>query len=145
MSEAWRGKSILIVEDCQETLDLQKSLCERMGFSVVGALKSGTEAVATASALKPDFISLDIIMPEMDGIECYFKLKEAGIKSQIFFVSALSSEPRVVQAYAGEISERCFLSKPLSEDNLRKYLDSIESPIAGAIPPPPPVLEKDSN
>ena len=127
MTDFWTSKKILVVEDNPGTLGELVKIYEEMGLQVIEAVESAQKALELLKSLTPDFISLDIIMPEMDGIECYKKIKELEIKARVFFVSALCSDARVINAYSNEIGENCFLAKPLTGESMRKYLNKIHS------------------
>lgn len=123
MTESWEGKSIVIVDDSMTSRDMLKNLYESVGLNVIADLTSGLEALEKIPELLPDFVSLDIIMPEMDGIECYFRLMKLSLPSFIFFVSPLSFENRMVEVYAEQIPPEVFLPKPLVREALVGLLD----------------------
>lgn len=122
MERPWEGKSVVIVEDHDETRRQLKSLYIEVGLNVVGEAKDGLEALEIVAATKPDLVSLDIIMPNMDGIECYRRLREKHQHTQLFFVSALSSEHRVTECFAEEIGLERFIQKPVKKDVLESRL-----------------------
>lgn len=130
----WYGKSVLIVDDSNASQEMLRALFESAGFRVIGTLSSCIEALQFVEKKVPDYISLDIIMPEMDGIECYIRLKETQIQSTIFLVSALSSEARVVGAYSGEIPPAAFLPKPLDLETLEGHLMQLSAADKAARP-----------
>lgn len=122
MERPWEGKTVVIVEDHDETRRQLKSLYAEVGLNIVGEAKDGIEALEVVGATKPDLVSLDIIMPNMDGIECYRNLKKKHPHMQFFFVSALSSEHRVTECFAEEIGLERFIQKPLKKDVLESRL-----------------------
>ena len=124
MTNPWHGKSVIIVDDSESSRTLLERLYKSVGLNVIASVSSGLELLDLIPESVPDYISLDIIMPEMDGIECYFKLKDLEIPAQVFFVSALSVENRVVSVYADEISSSVFLPKPLTTEILEDFLRS---------------------
>lgn len=135
MERPWEGKSVVIVEDHDDTRRSLKSLYAEVGLRVVGEAKDGIEALQVVGAANPDLVSLDIIMPNMDGIECYRALKKTFPQMQFFFVSALSAEHRVTECFAEEIGLERFLQKPLKRDVLESRLASfygLSLPAAGA-------------
>ena len=68
------NKRILIVDDEKDILEMLKYNLEKEGFDVNSAL-NGKSAVEIAGKIKPDLILLDIMMPEMDGLEVLTRLK----------------------------------------------------------------------
>lgn len=124
MERPWQGKSVVVVEDHEETRRQIKTLYAEVGLNIVGEAKDGIEAIEVVGATKPDLVSLDIIMPNMDGIECYRSLKNSHPHTQFFFVSALSSEHRVTECFSEEIGLERFIQKPLKKDVLESRLAS---------------------
>lgn len=124
MANPWHGKSVIIVDDSESSRSLLESLYKDAGLNIIESVSSGLELLNIVRESVPDYISLDIIMPEMDGIECYFKLKDLEIPTQVFFVSALSVENRVVSVYADEIPSSVFLPKPLTIEIFEGFLRS---------------------
>ena len=66
--EAELKKTVLVVEDHPDSLDILTHLLESLGFMVIGA-KHGVEGVEKALKEKPHLILMDILMPKMDGRE----------------------------------------------------------------------------
>ena len=65
---------ILVVDDHSETLKVVSFILEQHGYQVVGA-RSGAEGLSLAEAERPALIILDVMMPEMDGLEVLTRLK----------------------------------------------------------------------
>jgi len=63
------GKSVLIVDDAMFMRLTLKLMLEKNGFQVVGEAENGAVAVAKYKELNPDLVTMDITMPEADGIE----------------------------------------------------------------------------
>lgn len=68
--------NILIVDDAAFMRMMIKDILTKNGFTVVGEAENGAEAVAKYEELKPDLVTMDITMPEMDGITALKKLKK---------------------------------------------------------------------
>jgi two-component system response regulator VicR len=69
------NKTVLIVDDEPDTLELVKLVLESAGFKTVSA-SNGIEALNEVDISKPDLVLLDIMMPDMDGWEVFRKIKE---------------------------------------------------------------------
>ena len=74
------SKRILIVDDAAFMRMMIKDILSKNGFEVVGAAADGMQAVEKYNELKPDLVTMDITMPEMDGIAA---LKEIDRKSVV--------------------------------------------------------------
>lgn len=84
--------------------------------SIVGLARNGAEAVRLAQAYRPDVVTIDLTMPEMDGLQCIPRLLAAQPQLQILVVSALSDKSTAIQAL--RLGARGFLNKPFSDDEL---------------------------
>ncbi|MEK7573934.1 MAG: response regulator [Patescibacteria group bacterium] len=85
---------ILIVDDEPEIREIVKTKLEANGFEIKEA-SNGIEGVRLAQELKPDIILLDVIMPEMDGVEALLKLKgDENTKDIKVFIFTGKGDPR---------------------------------------------------
>jgi two-component system alkaline phosphatase synthesis response regulator PhoP len=86
-------KKILLVDDEQDILDMLSYLLKKEGFEVFSA-NNGKKGIELAKRIIPDLIILDVMMPEMDGIETCIKLSEIDALSQsiITFLSARAED-----------------------------------------------------
>lgn len=141
MERPWEGKTILIVDDNAVQRAELTRIYRGLGLVPVGEAEDGLEALAFVREKKPDLVSLDIIMPNMDGMECYRNIKNMAPAPLVFFVSALSGEQRVTECYAEDIGLDKFLTKPLSAEVLEGRLAAF----FGLRLPPPPGEESDVN
>lgn len=90
------------------------------GISIVGLARNGAEAVKMARDTQPDVVTMDLTMPEMDGIECIAALIKAYPRINILVVSALSDKSTAIAAL--RLGARGFVAKPFSDDELRLAL-----------------------
>jgi len=75
---------IVIADDSELLIDrIKESLKDIKGVKIVGEAKNGIEALKIMKEKKPDFIFLDIRLPELNGIEVLKKMKENGSKSKV--------------------------------------------------------------
>lgn len=92
-------------------------------YNIVCTAKNGKEAVANCRKYRPDIITMDLTMPEMDGIETIPKLIEEHPDVQILVVSALNDEATGLEAL--ELGASGFLTKPFTETGLLKALGEL--------------------
>lgn len=85
-------------------------------IEIVGTAASGTEAYALFIASHPDVVTMDLTMPEMDGVECTALLTELNPNVKILIVSALSDKATAIQALKN--GAEGFLYKPFTDDEL---------------------------
>jgi two-component system, chemotaxis family, chemotaxis protein CheY len=89
-------------------------------IAIVGLARNGVEAVRIAKATKPDLVTMDLTMPEMDGLPCIEAIMKILPQINILVVSALSDKATAIQAL--KLGARGFVSKPFSDDELQLAL-----------------------
>lgn len=128
---------VLIVDDSLRVREHLRKLYQELGHKVVGECSNGLEAIELVRELSPDLVSLDIIMPEMDGIELYRILRHIENPPHCLIVSALGSEGRLIAAYEREILNTHYCPKPVTAELLAAKIE-----VVMADPPMPlPVIE----
>lgn len=90
------------------------------GIAIVGLARNGAEALRIARAARPEVVTMDLTMPEMDGVECIRQLLRMLPKVNILVVSALSDKATAIAAL--KLGARGFVAKPFSDDELRLAL-----------------------
>jgi len=110
---------VLIVDDHEIVREgLETLLSEEPTITVVGQAANGAEAVTLAAALRPDVILMDLVMPELDGIEATRRIRRAGAASQILVLTSFADDRHVREAIeAGAIGY--LLKDVLKADLLR--------------------------
>jgi len=90
---------ILIVDDHPMMRDaLQMSLTGEADMQVIGEASNGIEALKLLETLKPDVILMDLLMPEMDGLETIERIFKSNPQAKIMVLSSMEDEERVVSA-----------------------------------------------
>ena len=131
------GKSVLIVDDSQGARAELSGEYSRLGFKIAGECSNGIEAIEFLEENPGvDLVSLDVIMPEMDGIECYRKIRSMGLDVRVLIVSALSNEARFTHAFENEIKQSHFISKDEVEQNLEASIAVVMSDLPLPLPKP---------
>ncbi|MCI5689736.1 MAG: response regulator [Clostridiales bacterium] len=119
-------KKILVVDDSRiAQLQLQKILADS-DYEVVGCCQSGEEALELYDKLSPDLVTMDILMPGMDGLEAARLLLQKDPKAHVLMVSSLAYDDTIDEA--NEIGASGFVYKPFDREAV---LDSIRQVFAG--------------
>lgn len=119
---------ILIVDDSELNRQTMASILESHGYNVVGVAANATEAITQANITNANLVFVDIVMPEISGVDLIKKLYDKY--SQARFIVAMSSlnlEEIVIESIANGAIE--FLKKPFSDNDLIKITQKIESMI----------------
>jgi two-component system chemotaxis response regulator CheY len=90
------------------------------GIALAGLARNGQEAVRLARATRPEVVTMDLTMPEMDGIECISALLKLDPTVKILVVSALSDKSTAIQAL--KLGARGFVAKPFTDEELQMAL-----------------------
>lgn len=85
-------------------------------IQIVAVASNGLEAIERFNAVKPELVTMDLTMPQMDGLECIQKLVAYGTGVNILVVSALSDKPTALKAL--QYGARGFICKPFNEEEL---------------------------
>ena len=118
---------ILVADDEDEIRELCRVNLEFEGYRVVEAA-DGIEAVAAASAVRPDLIFLDLMMPRMDGWEVLRRLKERDDTAAIpvVLLTAKTSEDDQMRGWGEGILE--YISKPFNPLTLGEWANRFLAP-----------------
>ncbi|SUO96233.1 response regulator [Suttonella indologenes] len=114
---------MLIVDDSMIIRNKIARLPSNASYKIVGKAKNGMEAVDLFRTFKPDIVTMDLTMPEMDGLECIQELIKIDPEVQILVISALSDKATGIKAL--ELGANGFLTKPFSDDELLKTLNEL--------------------
>ena len=111
---------ILVVDDNAFMRLMLKNMLTGAGHEVVGEAENGIEAVEQFKALGPDLVTLDITMPEADGIEALHNIRAADGSARVIMVSALGQEQKVIESVKGGAKD--FVVKPFNEERVLQAL-----------------------
>lgn len=116
-------KSVLIVDDAMFMRLSLKIMLEKNGFQVVGEAENGAVAVEQYKKLTPDIVTMDITMPEVDGIEALRQIRAIDSKAKVVMVSAMGQETVIKNAVM--VGAKNFILKPFKEESVIKVLNSL--------------------
>lgn len=107
---------IMIVDDSRVVFAEMKRMLEGSEIEISGFCRSGEEALEQYESVAPDLITLDIVMPGMDGLETCRELLERWPQAKILMVSSLAYDDTI--ASANELGAKGFLYKPFNQESL---------------------------
>jgi two-component system chemotaxis response regulator CheY len=108
--------TVLIVDDAAFMRISIKMMLAKNGFSVVGEAENGKIGVDRYKNLCPDIVTLDITMPEMNGLEALREIIQFNPKAQVVMVSAMGQESMVRDSIIS--GAKGFIVKPFKEDGI---------------------------
>ncbi|MBO8155227.1 MAG: response regulator [Bacillaceae bacterium] len=110
------SKKVLIVDDAAFMRMMIKDILEKNGFEVVGEAQDGNEAVEKFQELSPDLVTMDITMPEKDGITALKEIKEMSPEAKVIMCSAMGQQAMVIDAI--QAGAKDFIVKPFQADRV---------------------------
>lgn len=116
-------KRILIVDDAAFMRMSLKAILESNGFEVVGEATNGMVGVQKYIELKPDLVTMDITMPELDGIGALQEIRRIDPNAKVVMVSAMGQEKFVRDSVI--YGAKSFIVKPFKNDHVVKTLSQV--------------------
>ncbi|HEY9841640.1 MAG: response regulator [Candidatus Sericytochromatia bacterium] len=112
---------ILVVDDAAFMRMMIRDILVKNGYEVAGEAANGNEAVLKYQELRPDVTTMDITMPEMDGITAVREIRKIDPNARIIMCSAMGQQAMVLDAI--QAGARDFIVKPFQED---RVIDAIK-------------------
>ena len=115
-------ETLLIVDDAAfMRLNLKNILKDK--YEIVGEAENGIEAVEMYKEENPDFVTMDITMPEMDGLEAIKAIMDIDPEAQIVVCSAMGQQKMVIQAI--DAGAKDFIVKPFKDERVINALANL--------------------
>lgn len=116
---------VLIVDDAAFMRMMLKDILMKNGYEIAGEVSNGVEAIAAYKEMKPDIVTMDITMPEMDGITAVKEIKKIDPNAKIVMVSAMGQQALVIEAIKSGALD--FIVKPFQPD---RVLDALSKALS---------------
>ncbi len=108
--------SVMIVDDAAFMRSMIRDILTKHGFEVIAEAGNGNEALRLYEELKPDLVTMDIVMPMKSGIEATKEIVAKYPDAQIVMCSALGQETLVMEAM--DVGAKDFIVKPFKEEQV---------------------------
>jgi two-component system chemotaxis response regulator CheY len=102
--------NVLVCDDAVFMRTMVSDILQQAGYEIVGEAGTGTQAVEKYLELKPDLVTMDIVMPDMGGIDAVREICKHDPKAKILMCSAMGQQALVVQAI--QAGAKDFVVKP---------------------------------
>ena len=113
------AKRVLIIDDALIMRKRIKDIATSAGWEIAGEAANGEEAVAIYEQVNPDLVTLDIIMPKMDGVTALKHLIAADPSAQVVMISAVDQREKLTECIrCGAID---FIVKPFDKERLQRF------------------------
>lgn len=108
--------TILIVDDAAFMRMMLKNILTKAGYTVIGEAANGMEGIKRYRELHPDLVTLDITMPEMDGIAALKDIRTEDASAKCLMCSAMGQQAMVIEAIKSGAKD--FIVKPFQADRV---------------------------
>ncbi|MBZ4686964.1 MAG: two-component system, chemotaxis family, chemotaxis protein CheY [Clostridia bacterium] len=115
------GKRVLVVDDAAFMRMMIKDILNKNGYEVAGEAENGVKAVELYKELKPDLVTMDITMPEKDGIAAVKEIKQIDSDARIIMCSAMGQQMMVMEAI--QAGAKDFVVKPFQQERVIQALE----------------------
>ena len=117
------GKKVLITDDTAFMRMTLRNVLEKNGYEIAGEAEDGLQAVEKYGQLGPDLVTMDITMPNMDGITAIKHIIEKSPEAKIVVVSAMGQKALVIEALNAGAKD--FIVKPFQPDRIIEALNKV--------------------
>ena len=116
-------KKLLVGDDALIIRKIIKDMATAAGWEVVGEASDGQQAIERYRELHPDAVTLDLVMPEHDGLHALHGIMEFDPEAKVLVVSALEQRGVLKDAFKAGAAD--FVSKPFDKQSLQATLEHL--------------------
>jgi two-component system, chemotaxis family, chemotaxis protein CheY len=109
---------LMIVDDSAVVKTMIESFLKPLGMEIVGTASNGLQALKVFEDKKPDIVTLDITMPELDGLTCLEAMMRRRPDTKVLVISALKDHETGIRAL--KLGAKSFITKPFTADQIRE-------------------------
>lgn len=117
-------RTAIIIDDSKTSRSILRNILEENNYEVLAEATNGEEGFDKYQELQPDFVTLDITMPVMDGIETLTKIKEFDPEAVVIMVTAAGQKQKMLEAIKLGAAE--FVTKPFETGQIISILGGIK-------------------
>ncbi len=119
------GKRVLIVDDADFMRMMIKDILIKNGYEIAGEATDGNSALQKYKEIAPDLVTMDITMPEMDGVDTVKAIIEYDPNAKIIMVSAIGQQAIVIDAI--QAGAKDFIVKPFIPERVLEAITKVLS------------------
>lgn len=115
------ARRLLIVDDAMIMRMRIKEIAREAGWEIAGEAGNGEEALARFRDLQPDLVTLDIVMPKMDGVSALRLIREEFPAARVAMVSAVDQKEKLAECI--RLGAVDFIVKPFDKTRLKNFFE----------------------
>lgn len=119
------SRTVLICDDAIFMRTMVSDILQQAGFEVVGEAETGLQAIEKFRALRPDLVTMDIVMPDMGGIDAVREITKLDPQARVLMCSAMGQQALVVEAL--QAGAKDFVVKPFQPSRVLEAVERILS------------------
>ncbi len=117
------ARTVLVVDDVAFIRKTLIDILSKAHYQVVGEAENGLEAIEKFSKLRPDVVTMDVVMPQMSGIEATRKIVKKDKDAKVVVITAMGHESLIAEAI--NAGARDYILKPFSTADILKTLEHV--------------------
>jgi two-component system chemotaxis response regulator CheY len=117
------GHRVLVCDDAVFMRTMIRDILVGAGYEVVGEAETGVQAIEQYRELSPDLVTMDIVMPDMGGIEAVREIVKGDPHAKILMCSAMGQQALVVEAI--QAGARDFVVKPFQPSRVLEAVQRV--------------------
>ncbi len=115
--------SVLVCDDAIFMRTMISDILSQAGFEVIGEAETGIQAVERFEELKPDLVTMDIVMPDMGGIDAVREIMKIDPTAKVLMCSAMGQQALVVEAI--QAGAKDFVVKPFQPSRVLEAVQRV--------------------
>ena len=117
------SRTVLICDDAIFMRTLVAEILQQAGFEVVGEAETGVQAVEKYKLLRPDLVTMDIVMPDLGGIDAVREITTYDPDARVLMCSAMGQQALVVEAI--QAGAKDFVVKPFQTSRVLEAVERV--------------------
>lgn len=115
--------TVVVVDDSKLSRKVLRNMLEEAGYAVIAEATDGEEGIAAYLQFKPDVVTMDITMPNMNGMESLKEILAMDKKAQVVMISAAGQQKKIIEAI--KLGAKRFITKPFEEEDVISCMESL--------------------
>jgi len=123
MEDGKLSNTVLVCDDAVFMRTLLSDILSQSGFEVIGEAETGVQAIERYKQLRPDLVTMDIVMPDMGGIDAVREITKFDSEARILMCSAMGQQALVVEAI--QAGAKDFVVKPFQPSRVLEAVQRV--------------------
>ena len=115
--------TVVVVDDSKLSRKVLRNILEEAGYAVIAEATDGEEGIAAYLQFKPDVVTMDITMPNMNGMESLKEILAMDKNAKVVMISAAGQQKKIIEAI--KLGAKRFITKPFEEEDVVSCMDSL--------------------